>query len=90
MTSKVTSAIYEPPCKRLISFKDVTPEITVFRFSQDKYTSYLVKKAQRLGESEVLLKCETLVRGLARNGLMDDNNEELLKGMHLEDSNLGC
>lgn len=69
----------EESMRRICDFKDVTPEITVFRFSEDKYAKYLVKKARRLGESNVLLKCETLVRGLAKNDLMDDNKEALLR-----------
>ncbi|KLO16903.1 hypothetical protein SCHPADRAFT_913867 [Schizopora paradoxa] len=69
----------EKAMRKICDFKDVTPEISVFRFSKEKYAAYLVKKARRLGESEVILKCETLVRGLAKNGLMDDNKEDLLK-----------
>jgi len=65
--------------KRLCDVKEVTPEIVVYRYSLPKLVEYLRVKVTRLAATEILECSRTLVRGLAKDGLMDDGKEELLE-----------
>jgi ribonuclease H2 subunit B len=57
----------------------VTPELTVYRYSEDKVMEYLQAKVSRLSKHAVAEKSRTIIRGLARDGLMDDGKEDLLE-----------
>lgn len=57
----------------------MTPDLSVFRYSESKLLGYLRKKAARLAEPRVSELSKTLVRTLAKDGLMDDGKEELLQ-----------
>jgi ribonuclease H2 subunit B len=56
------------------------PEITVYRFSSARLVGYLQKKVRRLSDPDVFERSRTLIRGLAKDGLMEDGREDLLKG----------
>jgi ribonuclease H2 subunit B len=53
----------------------------VYRFSPSKVMEYLRIKVARLATPKVFEGSRTLVRGLAKVGLMDDGKEELLQGI---------
>ncbi|KAI0266799.1 ribonuclease H2, subunit B [Gloeopeniophorella convolvens] len=65
--------------KSITDFQQITPELTVYRYSEDKAIQYLQAKVSRLSRQEVAEKSRTIVRGLAKDGLMDDGKEDLLK-----------
>jgi ribonuclease H2 subunit B len=52
----------------------------VYRFSSAKLVGYLQKKVRRLSDPEVFERSRTLIRGLAKDGLMGDGREDLLEG----------
>ena len=58
---------------------DITPELTVYRYSEDKVLEYLQAKVSRLSKQAVAEKSRTIIRGLAKDGLMDDGKEHLLE-----------
>lgn len=58
---------------------DITPEITVFRYSPDKALKYLTAKVTRLSKAEITEQSRTIVRNMAKDGLMDDGKESLLE-----------
>jgi len=58
---------------------DVTSELTVYRYSEDKVMEYLHAKVSRLSKHAVAEKSRTIIRGLAKDGLMDDGKEDLLE-----------
>lgn len=58
---------------------EITEEIIVYRYSQERTLDYLRRKVARLSEPSTLEISRTVVRGLAKDGLMEDGNEELLK-----------
>jgi hypothetical protein len=60
-------------------YADVTPELTVYRYSEDKVMEYLQAKVSRLSKHAVAEKSRTIIRGLAKDGLMDDGKEDLLQ-----------
>ena len=57
----------------------ITPEITVYRYSQPALTAYLQRKVTRLSMSAMQEGSKTVTRNLAKDGLMEDGKEELLK-----------
>ncbi|THV02445.1 hypothetical protein K435DRAFT_836487 [Dendrothele bispora CBS 962.96] len=69
----------KPALTRICDFQDLTPEIRVCRYSSTKVVEYLRKKADGLLITGVLDNSRTLIRGLARDGLMEDGNEKLLQ-----------
>ena len=60
-------------------YADITPELTVYRYSEDKVIEYLQTKVSRLSKHAVAEKSRTLIRNLAKDGLMDDGKENLLE-----------
>lgn len=60
-------------------YAEITEEITVYRYSPKRTLDYLRKKAARLSEPKILENSKTVIRSFARDGLMEDGNEELLK-----------
>ncbi|KAF8070633.1 ribonuclease H2, subunit B [Lyophyllum atratum] len=65
--------------KHLCDVKEITPEITVYRLSLPKVLEYLCAKVTRLSALEVLEVSTTAIRGLAKDGLMEDGRETLLQ-----------
>ncbi|KAI0062863.1 hypothetical protein BV25DRAFT_1884461 [Artomyces pyxidatus] len=65
--------------RRICDVKDITPEITVYRYSEDRTMSYLRSKVARLSTEGVSEKSRTLIRSLAKDGLMEDGREDLLE-----------
>ncbi|KAF8482899.1 ribonuclease H2, subunit B [Russula ochroleuca] len=65
--------------KRICDFQNITPELTVYRYSEDKVIEYLQAKVSRLSKHAVAEKSRTLIRNLAKDGLMDDGKENLLE-----------
>jgi ribonuclease H2 subunit B len=58
---------------------EITPEIVVYRYSMSKLVDYLRLKVTRLATTEMLECSRTLIRGLAKDGLMEDGKEYLLE-----------
>ncbi|KAF7782330.1 hypothetical protein Agabi119p4_1706 [Agaricus bisporus var. burnettii] len=65
--------------KHICDIKEITEEITVYRYSRERVLDYLRKKVIRLSTPSTLEKSKTIIRSLAKDGLMEDGNEELLK-----------
>ena len=63
----------------LTRWADITPEVKVYRYSEDKVIEYLQAKVTRLSRHEVVEKSRTLIRNLAKDGLMDDSKEDILE-----------
>ena len=59
---------------------EITENITVYRYSQERALGYLRSKVLRLSEPKTLEISRSITRNLAKDGLMEDGNEELLKG----------
>ena len=59
---------------------EITPEITVYRYAEDKVLESLKAKVTRLVTPEVFECSRTLTRGFAKDGLMEDGKEDLLTG----------
>ena len=59
---------------------DITPEIAVYRYSNETVIELLKVKVTRLVTPEVFEASKTLIRGLAKDGLMEDDKEDLLTG----------
>lgn len=64
---------------RICDLQNITPELTVYRYSEDKMMEYLQAKVSRLSKHAVAEKSRTIIRGLAKDGLMDDGKEDLLE-----------
>jgi len=62
---------------------EITPEIVVYRYSLPKLVEYLRVKVARLATIEMIERSRTLVRGLAKDGLMEDGKEDLLECPYL-------
>jgi ribonuclease H2 subunit B len=60
-------------------YADITPELTVYRYSEDKVIEYLQAKVSRLSKHAVAERSRTIIRNLAKDGLMDDGKEDLLE-----------
>ncbi|KAI0785634.1 ribonuclease H2, subunit B [Abortiporus biennis] len=68
--------------RRICEVKEITPEITVLRPSQSQLITYLRSKVARLTastKSSTLHNSPTILRSLAKDGLLEDGKEELLK-----------
>ncbi|EIN11896.1 hypothetical protein PUNSTDRAFT_111911 [Punctularia strigosozonata HHB-11173 SS5] len=65
--------------KRICEFKEITSDITVYRYSASAAMAYLQPKVARLSQSAVIETSRTLVRVLAKDGLMEDGKESLLE-----------
>jgi len=63
----------------ICDFQIITPELTVYRLSEDKVIEYLQAKVTRLSNHTVAEKSRTIMRNLAKDGLMDDGKEDLLE-----------
>jgi ribonuclease H2 subunit B len=57
---------------------EITSDIHVYRFSIQKLVEYLRVKVERIATPDVFECCKTLIRGLARQGLVEDGKEALL------------
>lgn len=64
----------------LHGFADITPEITVYRYSSERVQSYLHNKVTRLSHQDICELSRTLTRSLAKDGLLEDGKETLLAG----------
>ena len=64
----------------VIVLLDFSTDIVVYRYSSTKLIEYLQAKVARLGSSSAFDTSRTLIRNLAKDGLMDDGQENLLKG----------
>lgn len=65
--------------RRVCETKDITPELTVFQYSPEKVNEYFKTKVLRLNSPALFESSKTLIRSLARDGLMEDGNETLLE-----------
>ncbi|EIW83182.1 hypothetical protein CONPUDRAFT_136310 [Coniophora puteana RWD-64-598 SS2] len=65
--------------KRICEAKEITEEIIVYRYSSERVLEYLRKKVYRLSKPPHCDISRTIVRSLAKDGLMDDGKEELLR-----------
>jgi ribonuclease H2 subunit B len=75
------SARRSPRNERLSShdtYTDINTELTVYRYSEDKVMEYLQAKVSRLSKDVVSEKSRTIIRNLAKDGIMDDGKEDLL------------
>lgn len=59
---------------------EITPDITVYRYSSSHVVSYLKDKVLRLAQAEVFEGSQSLTRGLAKDGFLEDGKESLLSG----------
>ena len=57
---------------------EITSDITVYRYSKERSINYLKAKVERLSQPTICEMSTTVVRHLAKNGLMDDGKEDLL------------
>ena len=62
------------------SVPEVASGIIVYRYNSNKVLEYLQKKVAHLASEGVLDGSKTLIRGLAKDGLLEDGNEQLLEG----------
>ncbi|KAF8904478.1 ribonuclease H2, subunit B [Gymnopilus junonius] len=63
----------------LCDVKEISPEITVYRFSHLKFRDYMRAKVARLEKSNAFDASRTTIRSLAKDGLMEDGREDLLQ-----------
>lgn len=61
----------------LVFCLDISADIVVYRFSPSKSNEYLRKKVAHL-ETCTAFESRTIVRELAKDGLMEDGREDLL------------
>ncbi|RDB25321.1 hypothetical protein Hypma_007709 [Hypsizygus marmoreus] len=64
---------------RICDIKEVTSEIVVYRLSRLRILEYLRMKVTRLVAPEVLEVSRATIRGLAKEGLLDDGKDYLLQ-----------
>ncbi|KIK92834.1 hypothetical protein PAXRUDRAFT_829595 [Paxillus rubicundulus Ve08.2h10] len=64
--------------KRVCDMKEITTEITVFRYSSEKVLQHLRKKVVTLSTPRITEMSRSLIRSLAKDGLMEDKHEDLL------------
>ncbi|KAI0358438.1 hypothetical protein OH77DRAFT_1494140 [Trametes cingulata] len=64
--------------RRVCEYKNITPEITVFRYSPERVHEYLRAKVSRLSADSISELSRTLNRNLAKDGLLEDGKEALL------------
>ncbi|KAI0305721.1 ribonuclease H2, subunit B [Multifurca ochricompacta] len=65
--------------KRICDFQNITSDLTVYRYSEERVIEYLQAKVLRLSKHAVTEKSRTIIRNLAKDGLMDDGMEDLLE-----------
>lgn len=70
--------------KNICDVKEITEDITVYRYSQERTLRYLRSKVLRLSEPKALGISRSVTRDLAKDGLMEDGNEGLLKAGQLK------
>ncbi|KAJ4001600.1 ribonuclease H2, subunit B [Lentinula boryana] len=63
---------------------DLPSDIIVYRFSSTKFIEYLKLKVENLLKADVIEGSKTLMRSLAKDGLMEDGNEDLLQAGRLK------
>lgn len=68
--------------RHVCEVKEVTQGIVVYRYSPSRVIDYLRRKVVRLETSGALDVSRTILRTLAKDGLLEDGNEELLKLGH--------
>jgi ribonuclease H2 subunit B len=76
------SACCSPLFQRLCSHDkciDITMELMVYRYSEDKVMEYHQAKVSRLSKDAVAEKSRTIIRNLSKDGMMDDGKEDLLE-----------
>ena len=61
----------------LIFYLDISADIVVYRFSPSKVNEYLCRKVAHL-ETCAAFESRTIVRELAKDGLMEDGREDIL------------
>ena len=61
-------------------YAEITPDLTVYRYSTERVLAYLRTKAERLSHQDVSEMSRTLTRSLAKDGFMADGKEDLLRG----------
>ncbi|KAF8973124.1 ribonuclease H2, subunit B [Flammula alnicola] len=62
---------------RLCDVKEISSEIVVYRYSPTKFMEYMRSKVAHLSKSAALDGSRTLIRSLAKDGLMEDGQEAL-------------
>ena len=77
MTLKVRRVVEISHETYLIFYLDISADIVVYRFSPTKLNDYLRKKIAHL-ETCAVLESRTIVRELAKDGLMEDGREDIL------------
>ena len=65
--------------RRVCETKDIGGDTIVYRYSKEKAIQYLRRKVDRLCKAQEVEKARTIIRILARDGLMDDGKESLLE-----------
>ena len=78
MKSKASPPLKACPDYVLIELVAITPEIVVYRYSQEQVIESLKTKVTRLVVPDVFESSKTLIRALAKDGLMEDGKESLL------------
>ena len=58
---------------------DITDDLVVFRYSEEKLLGYLSKKAERISRTGIIDQTRTLERELQKDGLFDNGKETLLQ-----------
>lgn len=59
-------------------YLDISDDIIVYRFSPSKINEYLRRKVAHLETCAGVIESRTIVRELAKDGLMEDGREDLL------------
>ena len=77
MTLKVRRVVEISHETYLIFYLDISADIVVYRFSPSKTNEYLRRKIAHL-ETCATFESRTIVRELAKDGLMEDGREDLL------------
>ncbi|TFK20976.1 hypothetical protein FA15DRAFT_688935 [Coprinopsis marcescibilis] len=83
LLQKSVDSFVSLPCtlralRQLCDVKDFGPETIVYRYSAEKAKKYITAKINRLESSKSLDLSRTIVRNLAKDGLMEDGREKLL------------
>ncbi|OCH95159.1 hypothetical protein OBBRIDRAFT_816783 [Obba rivulosa] len=63
---------------QICEMKEITEDLTVYRYSSSKTLEYLRSKVAHLAKPEIIETSRTLIRNLAKDGLMEDGKEALL------------
>jgi len=63
----------------VLTLTEFSSEIVVYRYSQKKFIDYLRAKVAHLQKCSAFDESQTMTRSLAKEGLMEDGKEELLK-----------